>query len=143
MILVITLMSVAHAENTAADETVRAASLDLFSSISKRNLAGVSSYLAPEGFTEFLPESDKLLKLDANAFSALFKSGAQIDLRLVDVQVKTMGSAAIVTGTRLGSITKPGASVMDGKSFITMVWFSNDGKWQLQHIHLSAASSNK
>lgn len=136
-------MSVARAENTREADAVKAASVDFFNSVSQRNLAAVARYLDTEGFTEFVPESDKLLQLDANAFAGLFKSGAQIDLRLVDVQVKATGDAAIVTGTRTGAITRPGAAVVEGKSLITMVWFKKDNAWLLKHIHLSPVTSNK
>ncbi|MFZ6780646.1 YybH family protein [Undibacterium sp. Ji83W] len=136
-------MSVARAENTSGADTVKAASVDFFNSVSQRNLATVASYLDTEGFTEFVAESDKLLQLDANAFAGLFKSGAKIDLRLVDVQVKATDDAAIVTGTRVGAITKPGATVVEGKSLITMVWFKKDNTWLLKHIHLSPMISSK
>ena len=142
-VLLILSMSVARAENTSGANAVKAASVDFFNSVSQRNLAAVASYLDTEGFTEFVAESDKLLQLDANAFAALFKSGAQIDLRLLDVQVKATGDAAIVTGTRIGAITKPGAAVVEGKSLITMVWFKKNNAWLLKHIHLSPVTSNK
>jgi|GEM_PF-1484331 len=143
VVLLTLSMSVAGAENTRGADTVKAASVDFFNSVSQRNLAAVASYLDAEGFTEFVPESDKLLQLDANAFAGLYKSGAQIDLRLVDVQVKATADAAIVTGTRTGAITKPGAAVVEGKSLITMVWFKKDNVWLLKHIHLSPVTSNK
>ncbi|MFZ6712469.1 YybH family protein [Undibacterium sp. TC9W] len=136
-------MSVARAENPNGADAVKAASADFFNSVSQRNLTAVASYLDTEGFTEFVPESEKLLQLDANAFAGLFKSGAQIDLRLVDVQVKATADAAIVTGTRVGAITKPGAAVVEGKSLITMVWFKKDNAWLLKHIHLSPMISSK
>ncbi|BBB65762.1 hypothetical protein UNDYM_1509 [Undibacterium sp. YM2] len=136
-------MSVARAENTSGADAVKAASVDFFNSVSQRNLTAVASYLDTEGFTEFVAESDKLLQLDANAFAGLFKSGAQIDLRLLDVQVKATSDAAIVTGTRVGAITRPGAAVVEAKSLITMVWFKKDNAWLLKHIHLSPVTSNK
>lgn len=136
-------MSVARAENPSGADAVKAASVDFFNSVSQRNLATVASYLDTEGFTEFVAESDKLLQLDANAFAGLFKSGAKIDLRLVDVQVKATGDAAIVTGTRIGAITKPGAAVVEGKSLITMVWFKKNNGWLLKHIHLSPMITSK
>lgn len=142
-VLLLTLsMSLARAENNREADAVKAASVDFFNSVSQRNLAAVAKYLDTEGFTEFVPESDKLLQLDANAFAGLFKSGAQIDLRLVDVQVKAAGDAAIVTGTRTGAITKPGAAVVESKSLITMVWFKKDNAWLLRHIHLSPVTGN-
>ncbi|MES2039764.1 MAG: nuclear transport factor 2 family protein [Pseudomonadota bacterium] len=142
-VLLTVTMSATKAENISGADAVKAASVDFFSSISKRNLAAVASYLGPEGFTEFVAESDKLLQLDANAFAGLFKSGAQINLRLVDVQVQATGDAAIVTGTRIGSISKPGATVVDGRYLVTMVWFKKDNTWLLKHIHLSPVSNSK
>ncbi|MBC3918299.1 nuclear transport factor 2 family protein [Undibacterium sp. CY18W] len=131
-------MSMAHAGKLNEMDVVKAASVDFFASISSRNLTSVTSYLGSEGFTEFIPESDKLLQLNAGAFSALFKSGAQIDVRLTDIQVRTNGGTAIVTGTRVGAITKPGATPVEGKSLVTMIWFRHDNGWQLEHVHLSA-----
>ncbi|MFZ6658890.1 YybH family protein [Undibacterium sp. TJN19] len=143
MVFLTLIMSAARAENTDAADAVKAASVDFFSSISKRNLTAVASYLDTEGFTEFVAESDKLLQLDANAFAGLFKSGAQIDLRLADVKVQATDDAAILTGTRVGAITKPGATVVEGKSLITMVWFKKDSVWLLKHIHLSPVIISK
>ncbi|PXX37991.1 nuclear transport factor 2 family protein [Undibacterium pigrum] len=142
-VLLILSMSVARAENTSGADAVKAASVDFFNSVSQRNLVAVASYLDTEGFTEFVAESDKLLQLDANAFGGLFKSGAKIDLRLGDIQVKATVDAAIVTGTRVGAITKPGVAVVEGKSLITMVWFKKENAWLLKHIHLSPVTGNQ
>ncbi|MFZ6735648.1 YybH family protein [Undibacterium sp. Ji42W] len=142
-VLLIFSMSIVKAENASGADAVKAASVDFFNSVSQRNLAAVASYLDTEGFTEFVAESDKLLRLDANTFAGLFKSGAQIDLRLVGVQVKATGDAAIVTGTRVGAITPQGAIAVEDKSLITMAWFKKDNAWLLKHIHLSPVTSNK
>jgi len=46
--------------NGNADDVV-AATQDLFTKMSARDLTGVSRYLPEEGFTEIVPETDKLL----------------------------------------------------------------------------------
>jgi len=133
----------AFAEGSAEDAA--AATQDFFTKMSARDLAGVSRYLAAEGFTEIVPETDKVLQLNASAFEGLFKSGRKIALRAVDVQARVVGDSAIVTGMRVGYVAAADASItpQDGRLAFTMVWSRHAQAWQLQHIHLSASRTSQ
>src|ERR1035437_6476873 len=67
-----------------ADDVV-AATQDLFVKMSARDLSGVARYIPSGGFSEIIPETNKLLQLDAKAFEGLFESDRKISLRAVDV----------------------------------------------------------
>lgn len=125
--------------DTNADEAV-AATQDFFAKMSARDFVGVSHYIPDVGFTEIVPETDKLLELNAKAFEGLFKSGRKIALRAVDLQARVLGDNAIVTGTRVGYVAAADSTAVpsDGRLTFTMVWSKHAQVWQLHHIHLSA-----
>lgn len=131
-----------HALAETSDEAI-AATQDFFAKMSAENLPGVAAYVPAQGFSEILPESDKLLQLDIKAFEALFKSGRKIDLKVVDLQAQAIGEAAIVTGKRVGSIAAPGTPAVEGRLAFTMIWSKAGGGWQLKHLHLSALPVSK
>jgi ketosteroid isomerase-like protein len=124
-------------------EDAVAATQDLFVKMSARDLSGVSRYIAPEGFSETIPETDTLLQLDAKAFDGLFKSGRKIDVRAVEVQAQVFGDNAIVTGKRLGSVTAADVIPVEGRLAFSMVWSKRAEGWQLRHIHLSTLAAGK
>ena len=135
--LFVSTCSTAQAQTAQTVDEAAIAASGFFASVSARDAARLNTYLQPEGFTEFMPESGKLLKLDAQAFTNLFASPLLIDLRLADVQVQHVGDAAVVTGTRLGYISKPGVTPQDGRLAVSMIWSRQSGGWKLHHIHLS------
>lgn len=70
------------------------------------------------------------------AFEALFHSDAVIKLLAEDVNVQRFGSTAIVTGVRVGSVGPKDKPSTELQAPFTMVWTSDNGSWQLRHIHL-------
>ncbi len=128
---------------TVADESAVAASERLFADMSARDLPGILSLIPADGFTEISPDSNGVQRLDAKAFEGLFKSGLAIDLHITGLQVQALGTAAVVTGVRVGSITPPGTKPVEERQLATLVWSRADSGWQLRHIHLSAPSSTK
>jgi len=131
------------ASRAAEDGDVAAASSRLFAAMSARNLQGVMDVIPAQGFTEVSPDSNEVRRLDAKAFEGLFKSGMAINLRMTGMQVQMLGDVAIVTGTRVGSITPPGNTSVEERQLATLVWSKPGGQWRLQHIHLSALSAAK
>ncbi len=109
------------------------------------DLAGVSRYIPAEGFTELVPETDRLLRLDAKAFAGLFQSERKIALRAVDLHATQAGDVAIVTGKRVGYVASPDAAVVppEGRVVFSMVWSKHADAWQLHHIHLSPLAASK
>lgn len=122
-----------------APADARDATADLYARLSANDLAGVTRYLPAGGFTEMQGDAASPHTLDAAAFAGLFKSGARIALHVSDVQSQSFGDAAVVTGVRMGSITPPGAPVVEMRAPFTMVWTHGADGWQLRHVHLSAA----
>ena len=135
-VVAMTLFATSAMAGNAEDAV--AATQDLFVKMSARDLPGVSRYIAPEGFSETIPETDKLLQLNAKAFDSLFTSGRKIDLRAVEVQAQVFGDNAIVTGKRVGSVTAADAAPVEGRLAFTIVWSKRAQGWQIRHIHLSA-----
>lgn len=105
------------------------AAQDFFAQISAANLEGISRYVRPEGFSEFAPEWAGLKQLDLKAFEGLFKSGVRVDLQLVDVKTLEIGDTAIVTCTRVGTITPPNGEPIATQLAFTMVWAKSGTEW--------------
>ena len=128
----------------APADDAAAATVDLFAKMSARDLAAVARYVPTAGFGEISPGASSPHQLDTKAFEGLFASSMAIDLRASDVQARALDAhSAIVTGVRIGAITAPGATPVEGRVLFTTVWTQNAGQWQLQHIHLSAIASPK
>lgn len=111
--------------------------------MSTADLAAVSRYIPAEGFSETIPETDKLLQIGIKAFEALFKSGKKIDLKVIEIQSQVFGDTAVVTGKRVGSITPPGVTAVEGQVAFSMIWSHSDGRWLVRHLHLSALPAAK
>jgi len=114
-----------------------AASASLYADMSARNLPDVLRFIPAPGFTEISPDSNQVQRLDAKAFEGLFTSQLLIDLHMVGMQVQALGDVAVVTGTRIGSITVPGTVPAKERQLATLVWSKVGDQWKLQHIHLS------
>lgn len=139
--LLLTALVFAGLSATAAfasdKDDVASAAKSLYADMDSGNLPGISRLVPPGGFSEISPESSDVARLDRSAFAGLFKSGLQIAFRAEDVQVQLFGRTAIVTGLRVGSITKPGNTPADTTNQFTMVWLKNNSGWQVYHVHLS------
>lgn len=122
----------------AADADVASAAVDLYARMSARDLAGVLRYIPTAGFTEIGPSAPSVHVLKPAAFEALFNSNAVIKLSAEDVSVQSFGSTAVVTGVRVGSVGSKDKPSTELRAPFTMVWSSDNGSWQLRHIHLSS-----
>lgn len=136
------LAAVALAASTssraAADVDVASAATDLYARMTARDLAGVLRYVPAAGFTEIGPSAPSAHVLKPAAFEALFDSDAVIRLRAEEVSVQRFGSTAVVTGVRVGSVGPKDKPPTELRAPFTMVWTSDNGSWQLRHIHLSS-----
>ncbi len=115
-----------------------AASAGLYADMSARNLPDVLRFIPAQGITEIGPDTNQVHRLTAKAFEDLFKSPLLIDLRMEGMQVQALGTVAVVTGTRIGSITIPDIVPIEERQLATLVWLKVGDQWKLQHIHLSA-----
>lgn len=122
-----------------ADDAV-AATIDLYARLSARD-AAVLRYVPADGFDELGPGSVEWHRLDASAFQRLFGSNLRIALRAEDVRARMLGDTAVVTGTRVGSVAPADQRVEEARHPFTLVWTRSGDRWQLQHVHLSAAAS--
>jgi hypothetical protein len=133
--LLLAALPLAGQAQTAADGAAAAAK-DLYLKISARD-SSVLRYVPAGGFSEINSGSDRH-QLDARAFEKLFASPLKIDLHAEGVQAELLGGAALVTGTRVGSLTPPGQAPKEARHAFSMLWTQSNGQWQLQHVHLSA-----
>jgi len=134
LLLVLALASAARAAGPAS---ARTATADLYARMSAGDLPGVTRYVPDAGFTELDGDAAAPRRIDAAAFAGLFKSGAQVALRVGDLQEQALGDVVVVTGMRLGAITPPGAAAADMATPFTMVWQRDGDGWKLRHVHLS------
>ena len=140
----VVLATVALAASTASratadiDVDVASAAVDLYARMTARDLAGVLRYIPAVGFTEIGPSAPSAHVLKPAAFEALFNSDAVIKLGAEDLNVQRYGSTAVVTGVRVGSVGPKGKPTAELRAPFTMVWTSDNGSWQLRHIHLSS-----
>lgn len=138
VVLAAVALAASTAGRTAADVDVASAAVDLYARMTARDLAGVLRYIPAAGFTEIGPSAPSVHVLKPAAFEALFNSDAVIKLRAEDVNVQRFGSTAVVTGVRVGSIGPKDKPSTELRTPFTMVWTSDNGRWQLRHIHLSS-----
>ena len=125
------------AGSAAADVDAASAAVDLYARMTARDLAGVLRYIPAAGFTEIGPSATSVHVLKPAAFEALFSSDAVIKLRAEEVNVQRFGSTAVVTGVRVGSAGPKDKESTELRAPFKMVWASDNGRWQLRHIHLS------
>jgi ketosteroid isomerase-like protein len=131
-------LAASTAGRAAADVDVASAAVDLYARMTARDLAGVLRYFPAAGFTEVGPSAPSVHVLKPAAFEALFASDMAIKLRAEDVNVQRFGTAAVVTGVRVGAIGPKDGPSAESRTPFTMVWTSDNGRWQLRHIHLSS-----
>lgn len=137
--LLATLNSFAMSQDavpTSTADGAAAAAQDLYARISARDKQ-VLRYIPEGGFSEFNSGSE-LHQLDARAFEKLFASPLAIDLHAEGVRAERFGDVALVTGTRVGSLTPPGETPKSIRHAFSMVWTLSERQWRLRHVHLSA-----
>lgn len=137
VVLAAVALAASTAGRAAADADVASAAVDLYARMTARDLAGVLRYIPAAGFSEIGPSAPSVHVLKPAAFEALFHSDAVIKLRAEDVNVQRFGSTAVVTGVRVGSVGPKDKPSTELRAPFTMVWTSDNGSWQLRHIHLS------
>ena len=138
LVLATVAMAASTTSRAAADIDVASAAVDLYARMTARDLAGVLRYIPAAGFTEIGPSAPSVHVLKPAAFKALFNSNAVIKLSAEDVNVQHFGSTAVVTGVRVGSVGQKDKPANKSRAPFTMVWTSDNGNWQLRHIHLSS-----
>lgn len=136
-VLAAATLTASMAAKAAADGDVASAAVDLYARMTARDLPGVLRYIPAAGFTEIGPSAPAVHTLKPAAFEALFNSDAVIKLYAEDLNVQRFGSTAVVTGVRVGSVGPKDKTSTEQKTPFTMVWSSDNGSWQLRHIHLS------
>ncbi|HTU64860.1 MAG TPA: nuclear transport factor 2 family protein [Steroidobacteraceae bacterium] len=134
------LLSVCLAARADDAADVRAAVDGLYRSLAAADLAALSGYLPAGGFTEFSPPEGTLKTLTRDHFRGVFASGAAVDLRVEQANVRALDRAAIVTGYRTGSITLPGGKRLDVHDCLSMIWARDAATWTLRHVHISACA---
>ena len=137
VVLAAVALAASTASRAAADVDVASATVDLYARMTARDLAGVLRYIPAAGFTEIGPSASSVHVLKPVAFEALLSSDTLIRLRAEDVNVQRFGSTVVVTGIRVGSVGAMDNRSAELRAPFTMIWTSDNGNWQLRHIHLS------
>ncbi len=123
------------------EEDVRAAVNELYSAINARDADTFLKYMGPDGYTEFSYDGSPLLTVTEgrvrNNFSSEFRSNFEVQ----EMRVKVYKNAAIVTGYRVGTLVRPdGTGHLINKLSLSMMWYQQEGKWKLAHVHLSPSN---
>lgn len=141
-LVALSIVALGAAGNARADDAAdaQAAARDLYVRMSARDRDGVARHLPAEGFTELGSGGAEVHRLNMAAFDRLFASGSQIELRLVNAQARTVGDVAIVTGVREGGVAAAGQPPASARLPVTLIWRKSEGRWLLQHVHLSRAA---
>ncbi len=143
-LLISSLLTPALAHAQAEEQEVRAAVNGLYRALSDQDATAFSTYLMPQGFTEFNPDWPGVRRLDMKVFKSIFESGAKIDLSVAELQVHLISAGnAVTTGYRVGTITPPGGVAIKSRLALTMIWAKHLVQWKLQHVHLSEEKSDQ
>jgi ketosteroid isomerase-like protein len=118
-------------------EEVRAAVVDLYSALNAGNADAFVPYMASGGYTEFSEDGGPLFNIDEAYVKQAFNSGLRADFEIQELKVRVFGDTAVATGYRVGKFIIPNEATERSKLCLSMVWFCQEGKWKLVHVHLS------
>lgn len=136
------ILSLMLASAVQADEaaSVRAAADGLYAALGAGDASRLAAYIPSGGFTEFSPPEPALKVLDAEFFRRVLSSGVKVDLKVEDARVRLLGTGAVLTGFRVGSITLADGKRVDVHDCLTMLWNREQSAWRLHHVHISGCA---
>jgi hypothetical protein len=118
-------------------EDLRAAVIGVYSALNAGNADAFVPYMASGGYTEFSEDGGPLFNIDEDYVRRAFNSGLRADFEIQELKVKVVGDAAVATGYRVGKFIIPNKPTERSRLCLSMMWFFQEGKWKLVHVHLS------
>ena len=118
-------------------EDVSEAVVALYSALNSGNADSFIQYMAPGGYTEFSEDGGPPFNIDEEYVRRAFKEGLRGDFEVQELKVKVLNDLAVVTGYRVGRFIIPNKQSDKSKLRLSMLWFCQEGKWKLVHVHLS------
>ena len=139
VIFFVGLWSPVHGDDA---QDVRTAVFELYDALNNGDADAFVGHMWPGGYTEFGGSGGLIETLDKAYIRGALEAGVKTDLGVQHLDVRVHGDSAIVTGYRVGSITMPNGTASDDTLCLSMMWFRENGKWKLAHVHLSPLRPN-
>ncbi len=124
-------------------EDIETAVENLYSAINDKDTDTFVQYMAPGGYTEFPEDGSPLFNIDEEYIRSVFKGDWKANFEIQELEAKVFESAAVVTGYRVDKWTTSDGTVQEERLCLSMMWFHQEGKWKLAHVHLSQPQEEK
>jgi len=123
------------------EEDVKTAVANLYSALNAKNTDTFVQYMAPGGYTEFSEDGSPLFNIDEEYIRRGFARDWKVNFEIQELKVKVFESAAVVTGYRVETLAMSDGTTQKIRLCLSMMWFHQEGKWKLAHVHLSPPKS--
>ena len=123
------------------EEDVKTAVVNLYSALNAKDADTFVQYMAPGGYTEFSQDGSPLFNIDEEYVRRIFERDWKANFEIQELKAKVFEGAAVVTGYRVNTIAMSDGTTQKSKLCLSMMWFHQEGKWKLAHVHLSPPKS--
>jgi len=123
------------------EEDVKTAVANLYSALNAKNTDTFVQYMAPGGYTEFSEDGSPLFNIDEEYIRRGFARDWKVNFEIQELKVKVFESAAVVTGYRVETLAMSDGTTQKIRLCLSMMWFHQEDKWKLAHVHLSPPKS--
>lgn len=123
------------------EEDVKTAVVNLYSALNAKNTDTFVQYMAPGGYTEFSQDGSPLFNIDEEYVRRIFERDWKANFEIQELKAKVFESAAVVTGYRVKTLVMSDGTTQKIRLCLSMMWFHQEGKWKLAHVHLSPPKS--
>ncbi len=139
--LILVPCSVASSQDVKdKSDEVRAAVLGAYAALNAGDADALMQYVGPGGYTEYGEDGGPLFKIDEEHIRRLFGAGIKGDFEVQELEVKVFKEMAVATGYRFGRFMIPNEPTQKSRLRLSTVWYLQDGKWKVAHVHLSPAN---
>ena len=123
------------------EEDVKTAVVNLYSALNAKDAGTFVQYMAPGGYTEFSQDGSPLFNIDEEYVRRIFERDWKANFEIQELKAKVFESAAVVTGYRVETLVMSDGTTQKIRLCLSMMWFHQEGKWKLAHVHLSPPKS--
>ena len=123
------------------EEDVKTAVVNLYSALNAKDADTFVQYMAPGGYTEFSQDGSPLFNIDEEYVRRIFERDWKANFEIQELKAKVFESAAVVTGYRVETLVMSDGTTQKIRLCLSMMWFHQEGKWKLAHVHLSPPKS--